>query len=703
MLLNRNGYRWVAVLVVAALAVIGAPAAHAKSPLITAVKVSGKPGKLSVRVVATGQVQYRVLNLTDPRFNTVVEIFPAQLSTDIVKSVDVNTGLVEKVRVGQFSDNPDVVRLVLDVKALPKYEIVTAPGHKGLTLAVSTDVASAKASTANTTPAPAAAVQVHKAVTVPIPVHSAVTVTKTPSQSFSLSPALAHKARPTGVAEVTAPDISPTHTYVVHNSPKEPQEVAAAPRRRRGTRRGTYGGGGHKVSLDFVGADLIYVLKILAKELNYNLVTDSSVKGSVTMSLKDVPPFGALSLILKIAGFDYKIIDHTIVVGQPDTLGRIQSDIFGKPPPVPGQMGILPIPLEHAKAASIADSLKSVYPDVTVTVQADQNFVVVQGPKKELLDIKEFVQKMDVPPPPPVVLKTEVVAVKYATVQTILTLAKQLYPSLNYSFEERINSLIVTGQDRDIEQLKAFLAQVDIPLQQVMLDIRVVSLSEDASKQIGFTIGSSTGNFGVFAGTGGTPVTFTETFPNIPGTTTPNLSTGQLAISPFTRTPFVIGATLSLLVAKNDAKVISTPRVMTQSGKQASVLIGDKFPIVYFDPRAGQFQVQYVDIGVKLLVKPTVAADGFVTVDMAPEVSTLEGLINNQYPRTGITTVKTEVRVRDGDTIIVGGLLREIETYTLQKLPFLGDLPVLGEFFRNTSIDRTKSEVFITVTPKIMP
>ena len=280
---------------------------------------------------------------------------------------------------------------------------------------------------------------------------------------------------------------------------------------------------------------------------------------------------------------------------------------------------------------------------------------------------------------------------------TALGLAKALYPSLNYSVEDRLNSIIVTGQDRDIEAMKAFLATVDIPLQQVMLDIRVVSLNEDGQKALGFTIGSSTGTFGVFAGASGQPITFTETFA---GAAT---STPSLAIAPFTRTQFVLGASLQMLVTRNDAKVIATPRIMTQSGKDAQVLIGDKFPIVYFDPRAGQFQVQYVDIGTKLVVKPVVSADGFVTCDLAPEVSVLKSLINNQYPRTAVTTVRTNVRVRDGDTIIVGGLLRESETYSLQKLPFLGDLPVLGEFFRNTSVGRTKDEVFITVTPKIMP
>jgi len=664
MFLKRNGWKgFMAMLMVVAMAASTALPACAKndSPLVTGVRVAGGPGKLKVHVAATGEVQYRVLNVTDPRYSMVVEIFPAQLDTHVQKSIDVQSKLVEKVRVGQFSDNPDIVRLVVDLTAPTKYEVQMAPGNKGLTVAVDAgEVASAKVTKADVAPvAPAPQVM-------PAPVMPSTSITPEPQGSAD------HVYRVRG-SHMIAADDNKHHAKITHHA-------------------------SHLVSLDFVNADLIYVLKILAKEMDMNLVTDQTVKGSVTMTLKDVPASGAFNLVLKISGYEYKQVEHTLVVGSKETLDRINADTLGVHMVPVGKQSILPIPLEHAKAASVADTIKGVYPGVDVQVQADQNFVIVRGQKDQLRDIKEFVQKLDVPPPPPVVLKTEIVPIKYSTVQTVLQLSKTLYPSLNYNVEDRLNSLVVTGNEHDIEALKAFLATVDVPLQQVMLDIKVVDLNEQGSKQLGFTIGNSTGTFGTFAGAGGTPVTFTETFPGGPSVT----QTSQLALYSFQRTQFVIGMTLQLLINQSDAKVISSPRVMTQSGKESQVLIGDKFPIVYFDPRAGQFQVQYVDIGVKVVVKPIVSADGYVTVDMAPEVSTLKALINNQYPQTGITTVKTNVRVKDGDTIVVGGLLRELENVTVNKIPFLGDLPILGEFFRNTNVQKTKSEVFIMVTPRIV-
>jgi type IV pilus assembly protein PilQ len=123
---------------------------------------------------------------------------------------------------------------------------------------------------------------------------------------------------------------------------------------------------------------------------------------------------------------------------------------------------------------------------------------------------------------------------------------------------------------------------------------------------------------------------------------------------------------------------------------------------VYFDPRAGQFQVQYVDIGIKLDVTSTVKADGYVLIDVRPEVSTLLELINNQYPRTAVRIIETKMRVKDGDTIIIGGLIREEDIQNVSKIPLLGDLPILGPLFRQVSVTKNRNEVVLMMTPNIM-
>jgi len=175
-----------------------------------------------------------------------------------------------------------------------------------------------------------------------------------------------------------------------------------------------------------------------------------------------------------------------------------------------------------------------------------------------------------------------------------------------------------------------------------------------------------------------------------------------IAIGAFARSPLAIAASISFLVTQNEAKILASPRVASLSGEEALIHIGDKYPIVYFDPRAGQFQVQYVDIGIKLDVTSTVKADGYVLIDVRPEVSTLLELINNQYPRTAVRIIETKMRVKDGDTIIIGGLIREEDIQNVSKIPLLGDLPILGPLFRQVSVTKNRNEVVLMMTPNIM-
>ena len=666
MSLKRNTWKslMAQVLTLAFAVGLAVPAYAGGSPLVTGIQLAPGKEKIRVSVAATGEIQYRVLNLNEHRPQLVIEMFPAQLSTSVPKAYSVNAGTIEKVRVGQFSDNPDVVRLVFDLNAQSRYQVSMAPGRRGLSVAVGTaEVASAK-----------------------LPKADANTVVGTEQPVAAPKPAPVVGLPPTAPVAV----MPVVKTIAVRNSGfkvvAQNDYVAQASRRRSATKM---------VNLDFVNADLIYVLKLLAKELRLNLVTSQSVKGSVTMSLKAVPAYGALNLILRMSSFAYKQVgDNTIVVGTKEELANIPEDIITKTPDKTGPVVTLPIPLENAKAASVADTIKGVFPDVEVTVQADQNFLVVKGPQSIVREIKEFVQKLDVPPPPPVVLKTEIIPIKYATVQGALQLAKTLHPNLNYNVDDRLLALIVTGQDRDIDALKAFLATIDIPLQQVALEIKVMDMNESASKSLGMSFAGEQFTQGVFG-----PIDFTEL---VPASRQSGSGFNNLAIGGFIRSPLIFSATLNMLISNSDVKVLSTPRVVTVSGQEAQCLIGDRFPVVYFDPRAGQFQVQYVDIGVKLICKPTVTADGYVSMELRPSVSVLRGLIQGQFPQTGETSVSTKVRVKDGDTYIIGGLLREVESVNVTKLPFLGDLPVLGEYFRNSTVQRTKSEVFITVTPKIM-
>jgi len=682
--------------------------AYADGSTITDIKVSDGTGTLKVDIAASGPVQHRAKALSQPQKMIVVDVFPAVLGKNVKAQFPVNRGLVDSVRVKQYTDN--TVRIYVDVITMPEYKVVTAAGSKGLTLAISTaNMAEGKASSA-----PAETVANAPAKTPqPQPVNTPKPVTPKPQPK----PPVAQNNPPVH-------NNPPAQLPVVHPSTSQALTAAGssslsalrpriAPKKARPTQK--------LVSLDFVNADLVYVIKVLAKEMGRNVVLLPGVEGSVTVTLKSVPVEGALALILKMqeSDFDYKILSgRTLCVGPPEKLATISDDILNPDikskgePTVPADAIRQEILLEKAPAAKVIDFLSGQYKNVKFTPHPTMNGFYALGSKQDILQIKSEVPNLDripEPPPPP---QREFVPVKYGDMNEIKTLLATLVPDVQYNADGRMNMLILEGAPGAIDQVKELLAELDRPFEQVMIDVKVVDLTEAGSKNLGVTWGSSSapGAFNTTWTESATPQYPRPSEGVNPGGATRLDPVAAAAVPSFTgfainslaRTPFIIASNLQLLIAQSEAKVLASPRVATQSDKDALIHIGDKFPIVYFDPRAGQFQVQYVDIGIKLDVKPSIKADGYIIVELRPEVSTLVELVNGQYPRTAVRTINTTMRVKDGDTIVLGGLINELDLQTVTKIPLLGDLPIIGTMFRSVNTQRTRNEVVLMLSTHIM-
>ncbi len=504
------------------------------------------------------------------------------------------------------------------------------------------------------------------------------------------------------------------------------------------------------VSLDLVNADLIYVLKILAKELGMNIVTDPTVQGSVTMTLKDVPASGALNIVVKMSGYDYKRVDNTIVVGDPKLLATIPTNIMNVKK---GSEITQAIPLEHAKATDISSMVSSSYPDAKVQADPRGTALIVSADPESMKAIRSFVSQLDYDVPAPVPPRTEIIALKGAKGEEVLPILQKLVPTLSYDVDKRLNSLIITGDEGSLSLCKDYLEQLDAHLQQVALDLKVVDLTESGSKSFGGQWGTSSDNMGGGMlvdtqmveypsnrnGAGDyvtnqytqavtsydvqqlqTPIAtpdgwadhiatnvqqlpYNTVYPQAPVYSKEGKGTGYpFSIGYFTRTGLTLNFQLQALVTATEAKVLASPRLTTKSGEKAEVHIGERYPVVYYDPRAGQYQVQYVDIGTNVELTATVLPDGYVELNMKPDISNLLGLVNDQYPRTANRTVNITMRVKDGDTMVLAGLLREDETKNTSKIPLLGDIPLIGHLFKQESVQKSKNEVVIMVTPQVL-
>lgn len=675
---------------------------------VTDVKVIGGSSTVRIEVSASGPVQHRAKALTQPQNQIIVDVFPAKLGSNVKGAMPINKGLVSSASVKQLTDN--TVRITVSTVSLPDYKVVTASGSKGLTLSVST-VTMAEGKQVNT---PAEPVQAAEPV-----------APKQPKQPVAHTPVRHTVVKPVQVAQ--APRPAAPRMVALSGSGQETSALRRRPAPRRVASRVKL------VTLDFVNADLVYVIKILAKEMGRNVYIGPGVEGSVTVTLKSVPVDGALALILKMQENDiaYKLIGYnTLIVAAPEKVNQIEDEILGKNLGPKTRKGAIrqEILLEKAPAAKVIGFLQGQYKDVEFIPHPTMNGFYAVGSRSEILQIKNDVPNLDrvpeVPPPP----QREFVQVKYGDLNEVKSLLATLVPDVQMNVDTRQSTLILEGSPGAIEQAKELLDQLDRPLDQVVIECKVVDLTEAGRKNIGVLWSSANG------AAGSTNVTFAETYRALVGfplgaapgaapvqfgpfDAVGNAAAGigafqggtivgaqafPLGIGTFARSGLTLQANLNFLVTQNEAKVLASPRVASQSGTEAQIHIGDKFPIVYFDPRAGQFQVNYVDIGIKLDVTATVKSDGYVICKILPEVSTLVELVNNQYPRTAVRKITTDARIKDGETLVLGGLIREEDIQAVQKIPLLGDLPILGSLFRNTSFSKTRNEVVIMLTPNIM-
>ncbi|MDP9150380.1 MAG: type II and III secretion system protein, partial [Myxococcota bacterium] len=241
-------------------------------------------------------------------------------------------------------------------------------------------------------------------------------------------------------------------------------------------------------------------------------------------------------------------------------------------------------------------------------------------------------------------------------------------------FDERQNVVVVSGNSELQSTVRTLLDGLDAPGRQVMFEVRVADVEPvNDSSNVGVELGG------------------------------PGFGSGALAQFPYTLTKssLVVNAQLNALVQHGRASILAQPRVATLNNREASLLVGEQYPVVTVNQQTGYPSVQTIDVGVRLRLTPTIGADGSITADLHPEYSQIIGF-NNSFPIVANRKLDATLRVRDGDTIVLGGLFQDVDSDTVTKLPLLGDLPVLGGFFRNRQRSHNRNEVVFYITPHIL-
>lgn len=252
------------------------------------------------------------------------------------------------------------------------------------------------------------------------------------------------------------------------------------------------------------------------------------------------------------------------------------------------------------------------------------------------------------------------------------------------------NTIIFYGPDSEAKHIKKILKDIDMPSYQITLEAKVLSLNNEDSQNLGIS----------------------WHWDKVPQVSKENKTTnsnstiednhGNLKI--WHDFSFRFGATLNALQSKGKAKLLASPRIITLPGKKASIFIGDHIPVQteQHNSSGNYTSTEYLDAGIKLEYTPIVNTDGtMVTAAVHTEVSTPSLISEIKNYKITSRTVDTNVRMKNGETLVIGGLINDEEQNTLQQIPFLSKLPILGNLFKNRNHAKAKTEVVLILTPYI--
>ncbi|MCC5464553.1 type II secretion system protein GspD [Pelosinus baikalensis] len=303
---------------------------------------------------------------------------------------------------------------------------------------------------------------------------------------------------------------------------------------------------------------------------------------------------------------------------------------------------------------------------------------------------------------------TEIYKLRYIRAVDIKKTLEPIMNSLKLKAEidEISNSLIFSGSPTGCAHIKILLTDLDIPQQQVTIEAKVVAINKAKTEELG--IDWSWDVTPQYAEYSAAQVNIANGVTTIePGKVTRDTGKG---IIQFGRNPegypyeFYYQAKINALISNGNAKILASPKVTTINGNEARILIGDHIPVLTERMEDGKTTttVEYIDTGIKLTYTPTITADGTITAKVHTEVSTPSLVTDIKNYRITTREVESTVCMKDGETMVIGGLIGSEESKTNNNIPFLSQLPLIGTLFKSVHNSKVETEVIIFLTAKLV-
>lgn len=551
-----------------------------------------------------------------------------------------------------------------------------------------------------------------------------------------------------------------------------------------------------KVNLSLRNSDVQQVLRMFADKAGLNIVFHSSVAGTVTLDLVDVPLNDAFKLVLQIADLTYYVDKNTMVVASSKAASTMNL----------AKQEMVSIPVKYVDAAVMADFLnKNIFsmnkPGLSnsqiATTNPTTNEVLIFGTDNDVRMAKKIIDKFDVKPLSNTFTVNHTTPKEMADLLCNVLLPQNAAPAASAapaaggsspsgaptggaaptnmidskapsssgldntstngvgtlalgagamaceykdkistgslsSFNARTMAIsyvqqrgvinVTGGSVQQVEMIRDFIAKNDKKQPQAYLEVSVIELSESGSREFKNTWKVWSENFAVNFESGST--TTNPLYPTFFAGDAYKLITDgtESIISKCTGAP-TIAYTMSYLIKNGKGRVLANPRIMITNGQTSTIdLTSDYVKSVTsqvltnagaLTPTVQRTYMIANDDGIKVSLVPFISPEGYVTLNIKPEYATIKERVygsgaTDKYDDLVATLLQRRnldlknVRIKDGETLVIGGMIREDETKTISKIPFLGDLPGIGVMFRNTASEKTKQELVIMLTPKII-
>ncbi len=439
---------------------------------------------------------------------------------------------------------------------------------------------------------------------------------------------------------------------------------------------------GERITLNFQDIETRSVLQLLSDTSGQNIVINDSVTGNITLRLQNVPWDQALDIVLRTKGLDKRRQDNVIIVAPAEELAaREKADLASRK----DIQELAPLRTEYLQINYAKAN------DVAALVQATAAAGRTSGSKNSMLSARGSV-----------------------------------------AVDERTNTLIIQDTADSIGNVRLLVTTLDIPVRQVLIEARIVVVSEQFSRDLGaragITANRRNGSNGLYSTTGtasGTDTILSSALGNLAGGTSPypvSVPTGTAAGNRYNvnlpvadpagslammilGSDYIVDLELTAAQSEGRGEVISSPRIITANQKEATISQGTEIPYQQ-SASSGAATIQFKKAVLELRVTPLITPDNRVVLDLnvkkdsVGEVIVTSGGVN--VPTINTSEISNQVIVSDGQTVVLGGILQTERRESEKKVPYLGDVPVLGNLFKRSGKVNNKAELLIFVTPKIL-